>query len=109
MKRFEPYVFLRELASRWDVLAFIVVIGLIAFLGETARGLFAPLTQLEVSPLSLDPAHLPEYSARTGLRMLIALMFSLIFTFTYATLAAKSRAAASCSCPCWISCSRYRS
>jgi hypothetical protein len=37
MKRFEPYVFLRELASRWDVLAFIVVIGLIAFLGETAR------------------------------------------------------------------------
>ena len=55
MKRFEPYVFLRELATRWDVLAFIVVIGLIAFLGETARGLFAPLTQLEVSPLSLSP------------------------------------------------------
>ena len=31
MKRFEPYVFLRGLTSRWDVLAFIVVIGLIVF------------------------------------------------------------------------------
>jgi radical SAM superfamily enzyme YgiQ (UPF0313 family) len=42
MKRFEPYVFLRELATRWDVLAFIVVIGLIAFLGETSRGCSHP-------------------------------------------------------------------
>src|SRR6202142_3985967 len=93
MKRFEPYVFWRELASRWDVLAFIVVIGLIAFLGETAHGLFAPLTQLEVSPLSLDPAHLPEYAARTTFRMLAALLASLAFTLTYATWAAKSERA----------------
>jgi NitT/TauT family transport system permease protein len=93
MNRFEPFVFLRELASRWDVLAFIVVIGLIAFLGETARGLFAPLTQLEVSPLSLHPSHLPEYAARTTFRMLAALFFSLIFTLTYATWAAKSERA----------------
>ena len=93
MKRFEPYVFLRELASRWDILAFIVVIGLIAFLGETARGLFAPLAQLEITPLSLDPAHLPEYAARTTFRMLAALFFSLVFTLTYATWAAKSERA----------------
>jgi NitT/TauT family transport system permease protein len=93
MKRFEPYVFLRELASRWDVLAFIVVIGMIAFLGETARGLFAPLTQLEITPLSLDPTHLPEYAARTTFRMLAALFFSLVFTLTYATWAAKSERA----------------
>ena len=93
MKRFEPYVFLKELASRWDVLAFIVVIGLIAFLGEAAHGLFAPLTQLKTSPLSLDPGHLPEYAARTTLRMLAALFFSLVFTLTYATWAAKSERA----------------
>jgi NitT/TauT family transport system permease protein len=93
MKRFEPYVFLSEFISRWDVLAFIVVIGLIAFLGEAARGLFVPLTQLEVSPLSLDPVHLPEYAARTTLRMLAALFLSLIFTLTYATWAAKSERA----------------
>ncbi|HSZ08353.1 MAG TPA: hypothetical protein VK794_07465, partial [Steroidobacteraceae bacterium] len=65
MKRFEPYVFLRGIATRWDVLAFIVVIGLVVFLGETSRGLFAPLTALETTPISLDPTHLPEYAART--------------------------------------------
>jgi NitT/TauT family transport system permease protein len=93
MKRFAPYVFLRDLASRWDVLAFIVVIGLIAFLGETSRGLFAPLSQLDVTPLSLDPVHLPEYAARTTFRMLAALGLSLTFTLTYATWAAKSERA----------------
>jgi len=45
------------------VLAFIVVIGLVVFLGETSRGLFAPLTALETTPISLNPAHLPEYAA----------------------------------------------
>ena len=93
MKRFEPFAFLSDLASRWDVLAFIVVIGLIVFLGETSRGLFAPLTQLETSPLSLDPIHLPEYAARTTFRMLAALVLSLAFTLTYATWAAKSERA----------------
>jgi len=93
MKRFEPFVFLRELATRWDVLAFIVVIGLIAFLGETSRGLFAPLSQLDVTPLSLDPVHLPEYAARTTFRMIAGLFLSLVFTLTYATWAAKSERA----------------
>ena len=90
MDRFAPYVFLRDLASRWDVLAFIVVIGLIVFLGETSRGLFAPLSQLGMTPLSLDPVHLPEYAARTTFRMLAGLFLSLVFTLTYATWAAKS-------------------
>src|SRR5476651_1826978 len=93
MKRFEPYVFLRKLATRWDILAFIVVIGLMAFLGETARGLFAPLSQLAITPLSLDPIHLPEYAARTTFRMLAGLFLSLVFTLTYATWAAKSERA----------------
>jgi NitT/TauT family transport system permease protein len=93
MKRFEPFAFLSDLASRWDVLAFIVVIGLIVFLGETSRGLFAPLTQLQTSPLSLDPTHLPEYAARTTFRMFAALVLSLGFTLTYATWAAKSERA----------------
>src|SRR5260370_1827254 len=93
MKRFAPYVFLRELATRWDVLAFVVVIGLIAFLGETSRGLFAPLSQLSSIPLSLDPVHLPEYAARTTFRMLAGLVLSLIFTLTYAPWAAQSERA----------------
>jgi NitT/TauT family transport system permease protein len=94
MKRFfETPVFLRELATRWDVLAFIVVIGLVVFLGETSRGLFAPLTALELTPMSLDPAHLPEYAARTTFRMFAGLALSLVFTLTYATWAAKSERA----------------
>jgi NitT/TauT family transport system permease protein len=93
MKRFEPYVFLRGIATRWDVLAFIVVIGLVVFLGETSRGLFAPLTALELTPISLDPWQLPEYAARTTFRMFAALALSLLFTLTYATWAAKSERA----------------
>jgi NitT/TauT family transport system permease protein len=93
VRRFEPFGFLRDLVTRWDVIAFIVVIGLIAFLGEAARGVFIPLTQLDVTPLSLDPIHLPEYAARTTLRMLAALALSMVFTLTYATWAAKSERA----------------
>jgi NitT/TauT family transport system permease protein len=93
MNRFEPFVFLRQLATRWDVAAFIVVLGLIVFLGEASRGLFVPMSQLAVTPLSLDPVHLPEYAARTTLRMLVALGISLVFTLTYATWAAKSERA----------------
>src|SRR6202522_3705374 len=93
MNRFELPAFLRDVVTRWDVLAFIVVIGLVVFLGETSRGLFAPLTQLKVSPLSLDPLNLPEYAARTTFRMLAALFVSLVFTLTYATWAAKSERA----------------
>jgi len=92
-RRLETFGFLRDLASRWDLAAFVVVIGLIAFLGEAARGLFAPLAQLDVTPLSLDPIHLPEYAARTTLRMFAALAVSFVFTLTYATWAAKSERA----------------
>src|ERR1700678_3552563 len=93
MNRFELPAFLRDVVTRWDVLAFIVVIGLVVFLGETSRGLFAPLTQLQMSPISLDPWHLPEYAARTTFRMFAALVLSLVFTLTYATWAAKSERA----------------
>ena len=79
--------------TRWDMLAILLVLGLLVFVGEASRHLLQPLTELETTPLSLAPQHLPEYAARTTLRMLVALVFSLIFTFTYATWAAKSRRA----------------
>ncbi len=91
--RLESFGFLREIASRWDLAAFAVVLGLIAFLGNAARGMFVPLSQLAVSPMSLNPGHLPEYAARTTLRMLLAMIASLAFTLTYATWAAKSERA----------------
>ena len=82
-----------RLFSRWDLLAVLLVLGLLVFLAEASRHLFEPLIELQRQPPSLDPVHLPEYAARTTLRMLIAMGLSLLFTFTYATLAAKSRRA----------------
>src|SRR3974390_900202 len=80
-----------RLFSRWDVLAILLILSLLIFLGEASRNLFEPLAELQKQPPSLDPRNLPEYAARTTLRMLIAMMLSLVFPFTYATFAAKSR------------------
>ena len=82
-----------RLFSRWDVLAILLILGLLVFLGEASRNLFEPLAELQRQPPSLNPHNLPEYAARTTLRILIAMVLSLVFTFTYATLAAKSRSA----------------
>src|SRR5579862_349774 len=82
-----------RLFSRWDILAILLILGLLVFLAEASRHLLQPLAELQRTPPSLDPANLPEYAARTTLRMLVALVLSLIFTFTYATLAAKNRQA----------------
>jgi NitT/TauT family transport system permease protein len=77
--------------TRWDVLAVLLIVGLLAFFAEASRHLLAPLTDLRLRPISLDPANLPEYAARTTLRMLVAMALSLFFTFTYATLAARNK------------------
>src|SRR5579863_2157309 len=79
--------------TRWDVLAVLLILGLLVFLAEASRHLLQPLADLQRRPISLNPANLPEYAARTTLRMLIAMALSLLFTFTYATLAAKNRTA----------------
>src|SRR3977135_2016784 len=52
-----------------------------------------PLARLDLAPVTLDPANLPEYALRTTLRMFAAILASLVFTFLVATLAAKSRKA----------------
>ena len=90
MNRTESFGFVRDLASRWDAIAIVVVIGILTFFAEASRGLLAPISGLAAAPLSLDPSHLPFYAARTTLRMFTALALSLVFTFTYATWAAKS-------------------
>ncbi len=79
--------------TRWDALAILLTLALLVFLAEASRHLLQPLTELQQAPVSLDPHFLPEYAARTTLRMLVALVLSLVFTFTYATAAAKNRRA----------------
>jgi NitT/TauT family transport system permease protein len=76
--------------SRWDVLAAILVFGFVVLFAAASQILVEPLAKIEHTPISLAPSALPVYALRTALRMLIALALSLVFTFTYATWAAKS-------------------
>ncbi|TLZ62416.1 MAG: ABC transporter permease subunit [Gammaproteobacteria bacterium] len=83
----------RYVPGGWDLLAFVLVFAFFVYAAQAARGLTGSLARLEGVPISLAPSALVGYSARTALRMLIAMSASLVFTFTYATLAAKSRRA----------------
>jgi NitT/TauT family transport system permease protein len=85
--------FRRFLPTGWDAAAFAIVICLFAMIATAGQQMMVPLTALDVSPVTLDPWQLPEYALRTTVRMLAALLVSLIFTFIYATTAAKSRRA----------------
>ena len=83
----------RRLPNLLDLVAAACIFGAIAYVALVARGTFAPLSAPEATTVHLDPAYLPGYAVRTTLRMFAALVCSLLFTFTYATWAAKSRRA----------------
>jgi NitT/TauT family transport system permease protein len=76
-----------------DLAAMLLVLALVLLLGIGARQMVGPFIAEHQPPISLSPAVLPFYTLRTIMRMLAALVASLVFTFTYATLAAKSRRA----------------
>jgi NitT/TauT family transport system permease protein len=77
----------------WDILAFLLVLAVITLFALNAKQMTTPYQLGQVIPISLNPHVLPIYAGRTVIRMLIALVFSLLFTFTFATWAAKSRRA----------------
>jgi NitT/TauT family transport system permease protein len=77
----------------WDAVALILVIGAMVLIVYGGEQTALPLSALDVTPVSLDPANLPVYALRTTMRMLLAIVCSIIFTFIYAALAAKSRRA----------------
>ena len=77
----------------WDVVALVLVIGAMVLIVYGGEQTTLPLSTLDVTPVSLDPANLPVYALRTTMRMLLAIVCSIIFTFIYAALAAKSRRA----------------
>ena len=77
----------------WDLVALILVIGAMVLIVYGGEQTTLPLSALDVAPVSLDPANLPLYALRTTLRMLLAIVCSIVFTFIYAALAAKSRRA----------------
>ena len=90
---FPAFASQRRLPNLFDLVAGACILAALIYVAGVARGTFAPLDAPEATAISLDPAKLPVYAVRTALRMFAALMFSLLFTFTYATWAAKSRRA----------------
>lgn len=83
----------RGTPTRWDLLAFGVVMAVFVLIGLGSRGVLGSLEESVAAATSLDPAKLPWYAARTSLRMITALAASTLFSLGYAAVAAKSRRA----------------
>jgi NitT/TauT family transport system permease protein len=84
----------RPRRANWpDLAALALIVTVILLLGSGARQMLEPFSAAQSPHISLSPAALPNYALRTTLRMLAALIVSLLFTLTYATAAAKSRRA----------------
>ncbi|MGE7469294.1 ABC transporter permease [Bosea sp. NPDC003192] len=83
----------RVLPNLYDLAALALLVALAVLALHGAAAMRAPLPGLVAEPVVLDPALLPDYALRTTMRMFAAIIASLVFTFTIATLAAKSRRA----------------
>jgi NitT/TauT family transport system permease protein len=80
--------------ANWlDLATLVVIVAIIVLLGSGVQQMFGPLSAAHAPEISLAPSALPNYALRTTMRMLIALVASLLFTLIYGTLAAKSRRA----------------
>ena len=79
------------LADLFVIAAVLALLALVAHLGTEALVSFRPP---DVSPnVSLDPRNLPEYAARSSLRMFIALALSTLFSLVYGSVAVHNRQA----------------
>ena len=79
--------------NRWDFLLLILIFSILFFLGWAGKQMATPYSLGTPLSISLDPSKLPFYALRTVLRMFIALIFSIVFTFIVGALAAKNRRA----------------
>ena len=81
----------KALPNQFDLFALALILAVLVGVAHASHGVFQPLAAPGATDIHLGVTNLPYYALRTTLRMFIALIFSLVFTFTYATLAAKSR------------------
>jgi NitT/TauT family transport system permease protein len=73
-----------------DLAVLLAVFALLWALVALAGDMRVQFDELHPPALSLDPAYLPYYTARTVLRMVIAFAFALAFTFAWGYVAAHS-------------------
>ena len=78
----------------WDGVALVLVIGLLVLIGQQFPEMMGSYHVGDTLPISLDYRFLPSYAFRTVNRLFLAMLFSLGFTFSVGTLAAKSERAA---------------
>jgi len=79
--------------NQYDLAAIALILAGLVLVVAGGRQMTAPMAGLTVAPISLDPWNLPSYALRTVLRMFAGVIASLVFTFIFATAAAKSRKA----------------
>src|ERR1700730_16694594 len=80
--------------SWWiDVILFIILFAVLYGFIQAGSGMVAPFAAKQIASIDLNPTYLPYYALRSLLRMFIALICSLIFTFIYAKVAASSKTA----------------
>ncbi len=79
--------------NRWDIVLLLLVISILFFLGWAGTQMTTPYQLGDQIPISLAPSNLPFYALRTVLRLFIALIFSILFTFIVGAIAAKNRRA----------------
>lgn len=83
----------RPTPNYWDGLALILVLAVLVVLVMGTGQMMGRFEMGQVIPISLGPEHLPYYAWRSVIRMLFALLCSVLFTFTVGTLAAKNKQA----------------
>ncbi len=76
-----------------DVVVFLAAAVLLGVIARVSSGINVPFDATSPSRVSTDPTQLPYYAVRSLLRMFAALGLSLLFTFVYATAAARLRRA----------------
>ncbi len=80
----------RALPNQFDLVALVVIFGAFAAAVSVGHDVTQKIDAPLATTITLDVWALPYYALRTTLRMFAAILASLLFTFTYATLAAKS-------------------
>ena len=84
----------KKFFNKWDLLTLLIILSIFFATAWNAKQMAIPYQVGQAIEISLNPAYLPGYAMRTVLRMFIALLFSLLFTLTIGTWAAKSKRAA---------------
>ncbi len=89
-----PGVWRRPALRPVDIVVFAALLALLFGLLRLAPALNAPFLPSQAPrTVSTDPSNLPYYAVRSLLRMFVALVLSVLFTFVYATAAARLRRA----------------